>query len=202
MSSYGIVTYRADGTVNFDSTDIVWMQIDQFTVEEHSYVTNSYPVIAGMEVIAQVQMVNNPPDDQEAYSPQVVISGTQITVQPYATSLGIHGSTSGEETADDSEWEIWYEYNDTYSSITWIVIHLNGKVLFDEGYYTLVGSPYNAPPTSVIIGNITYTIGTFKDGWDCGDDDWCPAEGYEAYTYHYEGGPFSEKAIITVLAKG
>ena len=62
--SYGLNVYKADGSLGFSTLDIVWMQIDQFTVAANASVSNTYPEVSGMTVIAQVQMINDPPESQ------------------------------------------------------------------------------------------------------------------------------------------
>lgn len=81
--SHGINVYKADGTLGFSTLDITWMQIDQFTVAANASVSNSYPEIAGMTIITQMQMINDPPASQEAYAPEVIVSGTNVSVVPY-----------------------------------------------------------------------------------------------------------------------
>jgi hypothetical protein len=82
--SYGLNIYKSDGSLSFSTLDIVWMQIDQFTVAANASVSNSYPVTTGMTVIAQQQMVNDPPSSQEAYAPNVTVSGTTVSVAPFS----------------------------------------------------------------------------------------------------------------------
>lgn len=82
--AYGISIYKADGSLAFSSADVTWMQIDQFTVAADGTASNDYPVMSGMTVITQVQMVNDPPDDQEAYAPEVVVTGTTVDVAPFS----------------------------------------------------------------------------------------------------------------------
>jgi len=81
--SHGLNIYKADGSLGFSTLDITWMQIDQFTVAANASVSNSYPEVTGMTVIAQIQMINDPPESQEAYAPEVTISGTTVSVAPY-----------------------------------------------------------------------------------------------------------------------
>ena len=83
--SHGINVYKADGTLGFSTLDITWMQIDQFTVAANASVSNTYPEISGMTIITQMQMINDPPASQEAYAPEVVISGATISVAPYTS---------------------------------------------------------------------------------------------------------------------
>ena len=83
--SYGLNIYKSDGSLGFSTTDIVWMQIDQFTVAANASVSNTYPEVSGMTVIAQVQMINDPPESQEAYAPEVIVSGTTVSVAPYTS---------------------------------------------------------------------------------------------------------------------
>ena len=83
--SYGLNIYKSDGSLGFSTTDIVWMQIDQFTVAANASVSNTYPEVSGMTVIAQVQMINDPPESLEAYAPEVIVSGTTVSVAPYTS---------------------------------------------------------------------------------------------------------------------
>jgi hypothetical protein len=83
--SYGLNVYKADGSLGFSTLDIVWMQIDQFTVAANASVANTYPEVSGMTVIAQMQMINDPPASQEAYAPEVIVSGTTVSVAPYTS---------------------------------------------------------------------------------------------------------------------
>jgi len=83
--SYGINVYKAEGTLGFSTLDVTWMQIDQFTVAANASVSNTYPEISGMTIIAQMQMINDPPASQEAYAPEVIVSGTTVSVAPYTS---------------------------------------------------------------------------------------------------------------------
>ncbi len=83
--SHGLNVYKADGTLGFSTLDITWMQIDQFNVAANASVSNTYPEVTGMTVIAQMQMINDPPASQEAYAPEVTISGTTVSVAPYTS---------------------------------------------------------------------------------------------------------------------
>ena len=82
--SYGLNLYNSDGSLGFSTADVTWMQIDQFTVAANASVSNSYPEVAGMTVITQVQMVKDPPESQEAYAPNVTIGATSVSVAPYS----------------------------------------------------------------------------------------------------------------------
>ena len=82
--AYGIEIFRADETLSFSSADVVWMQVDQFSVAANTTVTKTYPDTTGLTLMAQYQMVDAPPASQEAYAPEVTISGTSVTVAPFS----------------------------------------------------------------------------------------------------------------------
>ena len=82
--SYGLNVYRSDGTLGFSTADITWQTVAQFTVAANATVSNTYSEAAGMNIIAQRQLVNVPPNSQEDYIPNVVVSNNSqtITVSP------------------------------------------------------------------------------------------------------------------------
>jgi hypothetical protein len=82
--SYGLNVYRSDGTLGFSTADITWQTVAQFTVAANATVSNTYSEAAGMNIIAQRQLVNVPPNSQEDYIPNVTVSNNSqtITVSP------------------------------------------------------------------------------------------------------------------------
>jgi len=82
--SHGLNVYKSDGSLGFSTADVTWQTVAQFTVAANATVANTYSEIAGMTVIAQRQVVNVPPDSQEDYVPNVVVSNNSqtITVSP------------------------------------------------------------------------------------------------------------------------
>ena len=82
--SYGLNIYKSDVTLGFSTLDITWMPIDQFEVAANGTVSNNYPIATGMTISTQIQMVNDPPGSQEAYAPEVTVSGTTVSVAPYS----------------------------------------------------------------------------------------------------------------------
>ena len=80
----GIQVNNSSGNTIFDSSSITWLQVDQFTVAANATVTNNYSTLSGFNVIAQQQMINTPPGNQEAFAPKISITGTSITVAPYS----------------------------------------------------------------------------------------------------------------------
>jgi len=82
--SYGLNVYNASGSLIFSSADMTWLQVDHFQVGANSTVTKSYPVVSGFTLTVQLQPINTPPASTEGWSPEVIISGTTITVRPYS----------------------------------------------------------------------------------------------------------------------
>ena len=82
--SHGLQVFDDHGHLAFSTLDVTWMQIDQFTVAANASVSTTYPVVSGMTVIAQQQMINDPPSSQEAYAPKVVVLGTTVSVAPFS----------------------------------------------------------------------------------------------------------------------
>jgi len=82
--AYGLNIFKTNGSVVFSSADVAWMQLDKFVVNANATVSNNYPVASGFTIIAQIQMVNDSPTNQEAYAPQVSISGTTVTISPFS----------------------------------------------------------------------------------------------------------------------
>jgi len=82
--SYGLSVFKADGSLGFSTADVTWQTVAQFTVAANATVANTYSEAAGMTVIAQRQLVNVPPNSQEDYIPNVVVSNNSqtITVSP------------------------------------------------------------------------------------------------------------------------
>ena len=70
--SYGLSVFKADGSLGFSTADITWQTVAQFTVAANATVSNTYSEAAGMNIIAQRQLVNVPPNSQEDYIPNVV----------------------------------------------------------------------------------------------------------------------------------
>lgn len=82
--AYGLQVFDEHGHLSFSTEDITWMQIDQFVVNANQTVSNNYPIISGMTIITQMQLINDVPDNQEGYAPEVTVSGTTVTVAPYS----------------------------------------------------------------------------------------------------------------------
>jgi hypothetical protein len=82
--SYGLSVFKSNGSLVFSSADVAWMQLDKFIVNANASVSNTYSVASGMTIITQIQMVNDSPTNQEAYAPQVSISGTTVSIAPYS----------------------------------------------------------------------------------------------------------------------
>ncbi len=80
--SYGLSVFKSDGSLGFSTADVTWQTLDQFTVAANASVSNTYNEASGMNIIAQRQMVNVPPNSQEDYVPNVTISGTTVSVAP------------------------------------------------------------------------------------------------------------------------
>ena len=83
--SHGLEIFDEHGHLVFSTLDITWMQIDQFDVAANASASHDYPEVAGMTIITQLQMVNDPPASQEAYAPEVIVSGTTVSVAPYTS---------------------------------------------------------------------------------------------------------------------
>lgn len=81
--AYGLELFDQHGHLVFSTESIAYMVLDRFAVAANGTSSTSYPVATGWEITTQVQMVNNPPDDQEAYAPEVTVSGTNVTVAPF-----------------------------------------------------------------------------------------------------------------------
>jgi hypothetical protein len=82
--SYGLSVFKSNGSLVFYSADVAWMQLDKFIVNANASVSNTYSVASGMTIITQIQMVDDSPTNQEAYAPQVSISGTTVSIAPYS----------------------------------------------------------------------------------------------------------------------
>lgn len=82
--SYGLSVFKSNGSLVFSSADVAWMQLDKFIVNANATVSNTYSVASGMTIITQIQMVDDAPTNQEAYAPQVSISGTTVSIAPYS----------------------------------------------------------------------------------------------------------------------
>jgi hypothetical protein len=82
--SYGLSVFKSNGSLVFSSADVAWMQLDKFIVNANASVSNTYSVASGMTIITQIQMVDDSPTNQEAYAPQVSISGTTVSIAPYS----------------------------------------------------------------------------------------------------------------------
>jgi len=82
--AHGLQLFDAHGDIIFSTDDITWLQVDQFEVAANGTASYNYPEISGMTIITQIQMVNDAPDDQEAYAPEVTVSGTTVSVAPYS----------------------------------------------------------------------------------------------------------------------
>jgi hypothetical protein len=82
--AYGLSIFKTNGSLGFSTADITWQTVAQFTVAANATVSNTYSEAAGMTVIAQRQLVNVPPNSQEDYIPNVVVSNNSqtITVSP------------------------------------------------------------------------------------------------------------------------
>jgi len=82
--AYGLSIFKTNGSLGFSTADITWQTVAQFTVAANATVSNTYSKAAGMTVIAQRQLVNVPPNSQEDYIPNVVVSNNSqtITVSP------------------------------------------------------------------------------------------------------------------------
>ena len=82
--SYGLSVFKTNGSLGFSTADITWQTVAQFTVAANASVSNTYSEASGMTIIVQRQLVNVPPNSQEDFIPNVVVSNNSqtITVSP------------------------------------------------------------------------------------------------------------------------
>jgi len=79
---YGFEIYDVHGHLTFSTSSITWLQLDRFTLAANQTVTNTYTGFNGWTLIAQIQLIDQPPDAQEHYSPVASMSNNVVTVGP------------------------------------------------------------------------------------------------------------------------
>jgi len=67
------------GPIAYSTTDVTWNQVGFFTVAGGATANYSYPAAAGLTLITQQWMVNDPPDSQEAYAHTVTVTGINVS---------------------------------------------------------------------------------------------------------------------------
>lgn len=80
--SYGLEVYKADGTLVYSTDSVTWMQVDSFAVSKNQTKTKYYTEFSGWTIKVFIELINQPPDAQEHYSPTYSISGTTVTIKP------------------------------------------------------------------------------------------------------------------------
>jgi hypothetical protein len=83
--AYGLDIYKADGTIAYTSTDVTWNYIGFITVAANTGTTQSFSAAAGMTLATQQWLPNVVPNNQEAYTHTVVVSGNTVTVSNNGT---------------------------------------------------------------------------------------------------------------------
>jgi len=78
--SYGLSVFKTNGSLGFSTADITWQTVAQFTVAANASVSNTYSEASGMTIIVQRQLVNVPPNSQEDFIPNVVVSNNSQTI--------------------------------------------------------------------------------------------------------------------------
>lgn len=63
---FGMQIFNSSGGLTYSSSDVTWNQVDFFFVAADGSVANSYPVIAGKEVLLAQVFVNAPPSNRKA----------------------------------------------------------------------------------------------------------------------------------------
>jgi hypothetical protein len=76
---FGLDIYRASGRLAYSSVDVTWNQVDFFLVTANGSVQNSYPVLAGKEVLVTQIMIDPPPIDRRALAHTITVSGALVT---------------------------------------------------------------------------------------------------------------------------
>jgi hypothetical protein len=83
--AYGLEIYKASGTVSYTSTDVTWSFVGFLVVAASTSTTQTFPAAAGMTLITQQWLPNTIPNNQEAYTHTVVVSGNTVTVSNNGT---------------------------------------------------------------------------------------------------------------------
>lgn len=73
------------GTSIFDTSSIVWIPVDEFTVYAGTTVTKSYPDFEGWTLKVFYNYLNLPPPSSEPHAPIDIINGTSVTIKPDST---------------------------------------------------------------------------------------------------------------------
>ena len=82
--SYGLSLFKSDGSLGFSTADVTWQFLDQFIVSANASFSHNYTEASGLDIIVQRQLYDAPPNSQEDYIPNVVVSNNSqtITVSP------------------------------------------------------------------------------------------------------------------------
>lgn len=84
MSDYGIRIRDKNNKIIYDTSSVAFHIVDTLVLPAGYSGSKSYSYLAAdyRTLSAQLQFINNPPDDQEGYSPIITISGWTVSIAP------------------------------------------------------------------------------------------------------------------------
>jgi hypothetical protein len=78
MSLFGLDIYNGNQQLVFTTTDTAWSLVGFFAARQGVAFSTSYPAAAGMELRTLQQLIDVLPNDQEAYTHTVTVSGNTV----------------------------------------------------------------------------------------------------------------------------
>lgn len=84
MSDYGIRIRDKNNKIIYDTSSIAFHIVDTLVLPANYTGIKSYFHLASdyQSLSAQLQFINNPPDDQEGYSPIILVFGWWVFISP------------------------------------------------------------------------------------------------------------------------
>jgi hypothetical protein len=79
MSLFGLDIYNGNQQLVFTTTDTAWSLVGFFAARPEVLFTAEYPAAAGMELRTLQQLIDVLPNDQEAYTHTITVSGNMVT---------------------------------------------------------------------------------------------------------------------------
>ena len=85
--SVGLNIFKSTGALSFSTTEVTWNQVGIIQCPADGNISETFPVLAGKEVLT-VQIPINPPSlTQRTYAHTVTVSGTTVSVSGGNTAV-------------------------------------------------------------------------------------------------------------------